>query len=170
MNIIEIWKSIPGFEDQYEVSDHGRVRSVDRTIILGDGQKRTYRGKILKPGRAKSGHLTVVLGRAAGSRTVHSLVLLAFVGPPPSGQEGRHLNGVPGDNRLGNLTYGTRGDNMRDVKHHGGRSNYKLSPDDVREIRSLFDTWSGVQLATFFGVSDAVISAIRHGRIHTDVT
>jgi hypothetical protein len=43
---------------------------------------------------------------------VHRLVLLAFVGPCPAGHEVLHLNHQPADNRLENLRYGTRSENI----------------------------------------------------------
>jgi hypothetical protein len=145
-----------GAGDEYAVSDLGRVANV-RT------------GRILRPGRTSSGHLTVVPGRQRGSRYVHVLVMETFVGVVPENYEVRHLDGDPGNNRLSNLAYGTRGDNMRDVKHHGGRSNYKLSPDDVRSIKDMLGRHKGRDLAWLFGVTEQVITAMKHGRIHTDV-
>jgi hypothetical protein len=50
---------------------------------------------------------------------VHSLVILAFVGPRPDGEQVRHLNGNPADNRLTNLAYGTQSQNQQDSLRHG---------------------------------------------------
>jgi hypothetical protein len=50
---------------------------------------------------------------------VHTLVLLTFVGPRPGGHECCHGNGDPSDNRLSNLRWGTRGENMEDCRRHG---------------------------------------------------
>lgn len=104
----EIWKSVPGFENQYDVSSQGRVRTF----------RRGANGRLLKPGRMPQGHLSVALGRG-NSQCVHKLVLLAFVGPPPKGYECLHGNGDPSDNRLENLRWGTRGENIRDAIRHG---------------------------------------------------
>jgi hypothetical protein len=60
----------------------------------------------------KSGHLSVAIGKG-NSRQVHQLVLEAFVGPCPEGYEVLHLNHEPSDNRLVNLKYGTRSENVR---------------------------------------------------------
>ena len=64
------------------------------------------------------GHLSVALGRG-NSRCVHELVLLAFVGAKPPKHECRHLNGDPADNRLENLAWGTRSENIKDAVAHG---------------------------------------------------
>lgn len=120
---MEIWKDIPGYEGRYQVSDQGRVRSCDRAIefpayTTGSGvyrgaSKRVFKGRVLKPGRVKSGHLSLPLGRPLIGRMVHQLVLLAFVGPCPAGHEVLHLNHDPADNRLSNLRYGTRSENLK---------------------------------------------------------
>jgi hypothetical protein len=104
----EIWKSIPGYEGCYEISDQGQVRSFQRYP----------QGRILRPGRMPSGHLSVALGRG-NSQCVHKLVLLAFVGVAPDKHECRHLNGNPADNRLENLCWGTRSENINDAVRHG---------------------------------------------------
>jgi hypothetical protein len=118
----EIWKPIPGYEGQYEVSDQGRVRSSTRLVMCEGTIKGSYfsvkQGRMLRPGRMPAGHLSVSLGRR-NSQCVHKLVLLAFVGPAPEGFECLHANGNPADNRLVNLRWGTRAENIRDAIRHG---------------------------------------------------
>jgi hypothetical protein len=117
----ELWRDIPGYEGRYQVSDHGRVRSVDhrvRLVARGTETTRLVRGRVLKPGPQKSGHLTVALGKG-NSKQVHAMVLLAFVGPYPAEQEVLHLDDDPTNNRLGNLEYGTRSQNMQLCVAHG---------------------------------------------------
>ena len=107
-DVNEIWKPIPGYEGKYEVSDQGRIRSF----------RRNPKGYLLKPGRMPEGHLSVSLGRK-NSQCVHKLVLLAFVGLAPDGHECCHNNGNPADNRLENLRWGTRSENIKDAVKHG---------------------------------------------------
>ena len=104
----EVWKAIPSYEGRYEVSDQGRVRSFCRDL----------QGHILKPGRMSSGHLSVALGRN-NSQCVHKLVLLTFIGAAPVRHECLHINGIPSDNRLCNLRWGTRSENILDAVRHG---------------------------------------------------
>lgn len=111
----EAWKDIPGFEGRYQVSDAGRVRSLPHRVRLVAHGKETTRlapGHLLKPGTKSSGHVSVAIGKG-NSRDVHRLVLEAFVGPCPDGCEVLHLNHNPADNRLENLRYGTRGENLK---------------------------------------------------------
>lgn len=112
---MEIWKDIPGYEGRYQVSNAGNVRSLAHRVRLVAHGKETTRlspGRILKPGPQQSGHLSVAIGKG-NSRQVHQLVLEAFVGPCPEGCEVLHLNHNPADNRLENLRYGTRSENLR---------------------------------------------------------
>lgn len=102
----EIWKNIPGYLGRYEVSDQGRVRSLDRTSShyrkCGTPSLRFFKGKLLTPALVASGHSSVTLekGRSQG---VHRLVLLAFTGASPKVAKDVHINGVRDDNRLVNL-------------------------------------------------------------------
>lgn len=121
---MENWKAVPGFEGRYEVSDLGNVRSVDhyvRLVAHGIETKRFSPGRVLRPGTTKSGHVSVAIGRG-NSRLVHQLVLEAFVGPRPDGYETLHMNHIPSDNRLANLKYGTRSENLAMDYAAGNRS------------------------------------------------
>lgn len=125
----EIWLPVPS-NPVYEVSDRGRVRSTD-TVVWG-GERAGWcrrKGRILKPGIASNGYPTIVLGRKIGTRTVHSLVAEAFLGPPPPGMEVRHKDGCRTNPRLENLEYGTRLDNINDAMAHGTRG-----PELYREV------------------------------------
>ena len=111
------WKFIPGFEESYEVSDTGEVRSCDR---VSGGRK--YVGKTLRPSTSKRGYKRVNLhkgGAAPRTYTVHTAVLEAFVGPRPEGLVCRHLDGDPSNNKVGNLEWGTPTENMLDKARHG---------------------------------------------------
>jgi hypothetical protein len=116
--MLEEWRDVPHYAG-YQVSTSGRVRSKDRQAIRSASTRCysfsvTLKGRILSPGKTKSGHLTVSLGRG-NTRCVHPLVLEAFfVGPRSKEQiDVLHLNGNPADNRLENLRYGTRSENIR---------------------------------------------------------
>lgn len=117
----ERWLPIPGYEGFYEVSDLGRVRSVDRTFVTARGQRRTYKGKLLKPYLANNGYLTVGLKRQCSvkRRTIHSLVVEAFIGPRPDGMEVLHRDGNKTNPVLTNLHYGTKSENAYDTVRHG---------------------------------------------------
>lgn len=179
----ETWKPVVGFEGQYEVSDFGRVRSLDRTseyqrLDQYSGRlltiRRHHRGHFLQPSASKSGHLSVVLGRG-NTRQVHTLVLEAFVGPCPAGHEGCHGDDIPSNNNLSNLRWDTRSANLHDAVRNGVKSvgerqwNAKLKDADIPVIRGLFETTSYAEIARRYGVAESTIRQIRDGRAWTHV-
>lgn len=112
----ERWLPIPG-HDGYEVSDLGRVRSLDRVILKRDGRRQTVHGRTLRAWPEK-GYLSVHLG--TGPRyLVHRLVLEAFVGPCPPLMEALHGNGDRANACLNNLRWGTPSENAHDRIRHG---------------------------------------------------
>ena len=120
--MIENWKPVVG-QDGYEVSDIGRVRSVDRTISFerhGSIVYRKLRGRMRKLQRDDEDcHLFVMLGDQ--KMYVHRMVLEAFAGPCPEGHECRHADDVKHHNYLQNLSWGTRSQNVKDAYDNGRR-------------------------------------------------
>ena len=151
---MERWSDILG-HPRYEVSDVGRVKNKET-------------GRVLRPGRQSSGHVSVVLGRG-NTRTVHSLVAEAFCGPRRPGFEVRHLDGDPSNNRLTNLAWGTRGENNRDKKYHAGQKN-RMTLQAARAAKAdLLAGFPQRAVAAKFGISKSAAYAISAGKFHTDV-
>jgi hypothetical protein len=165
----ERWLPVPieGCEGYYEVSDLGRARSLDhRAQWRGQGWY-VKRGRILKATPTTRGYLHVTVSSFRDGKRkhltplIHRLVLEAFVGPCPEGQEARHGPGGQLDNRLVNLCYGTKVQNAQDKRRDGTyvegtiSVNAKLTEDIVRECRSRYAAGDGdtVSLAREFGVS-----------------
>ncbi len=117
----EIWKPVIGHEGQYEVSDLGRVRSVDRLVDARPGVRRIQWGRVRAQVTMKSGHKQITLwtGNRARGVLVHRLVLDAFSGPCPDGMEACHADGNPGNNRIANLRWDSRSENRYDSVRHG---------------------------------------------------
>lgn len=163
----EVWRDIPGYEGKYQVSTEGRVRSLDRYVRAGKNGKgmRKVNGRVLRPGRyCKSGHVSVVLGKGTPGKPVHQLVALAFLGPRPRGLDICHNDGNPSNNRLSNLRYDTRTNNILDTYKNGGAWR-KTTVEQVKEVRerlALGDT--GASIARRVGVSEQTVSAIKTGR------
>lgn len=117
----ETWRPVVGYEGLYEVSSKGAVRSVERVVVRSNGRKHRVASKVRSLATMPKGHLRVTLIRDGQPRThtVHALVLSAFSGPRPEGAVARHLNGVPSDNRIVNLQWGTASENQLDAVAHG---------------------------------------------------
>lgn len=126
----ENWRDVPGYEGAYEVSDLGRVRSLDRFIAFDHPTRPGLwrRGRMRRTPVGNHGYPTVSLTctrHRQRARLVHRLVLEAFVGPCPPGMEACHNNGDRTDSRLVNLRWDTSTENNRDTVRHG-RSPGKL--------------------------------------------
>ena len=165
----ERWAPVPGWGDFYQVSNLGRVRSLDREHDDHRGRW-VRRGRVLKQSIDREGYRRVNLMRDGkrAPRTVHRLVLEGFVGPRPEGHQCRHLNGDAGDNRLENLAWGTPRENYADRRRHGriGRRDRGrlLTRDQAREIRRRREAGERCKdLAAEFGVSGQLVSAIGCG-------
>ena len=124
----EQWRDVVGYSGYYEVSNLGRVRSVDRIIPYVNGTPRKLKGRILQSNpTGRYGHLAVNLSKKGTTHTitVHQLVAATWIGPCPDGQQVRHgLNGVT-DNSISNLCYGTRSEDGLDRRRdgtHGGKA------------------------------------------------
>jgi hypothetical protein len=119
---IEQWKPVVGFEGLYEVSDFGRVRSMERIVPHATGGRLTLPMRILVGSkRAQQKYPMVNLWRMnkQHAKYVHALVLEAFVGPRPPKHDACHADGSKDNNSLSNLRWGTRKENMQDAVRHG---------------------------------------------------
>ena len=162
----EIWKDIPNYEGFYEVSNKGRVRSLDRKFVRSNGRKATYKSRILKCSPSPVGYPVASLSKQGKISIcyVHALVLLAFVGPRPKNYECRHLDDIKTNNHLDNLCWGTAQENADDrIKNETvprGEQHYnaKLSDQDIRNIRK--DKRIRREIAKDYGVTRECINNI----------
>jgi hypothetical protein len=125
------WAPIPGYSG-YEASDEGEVRSVPRTVSTIRGTW-TYRGRPIRGGRDRKGRRMAAItsdDRVSRSYSIGTLVLMAHVGPRPTGLEVCHNNGDCSDDRLSNLRWDTHLENMRDIGRHGSHGNTKKTHCD----------------------------------------
>lgn len=120
----EDWRFVvtPKFiSDHYIVSDQGRVASLPRYRVYEQGGSvkhgKFLPGRIMRPGRQPSGHLTItIVYKKEKFRThVHRLVAWTFLGPQPAEHYVRHLDGNPSNNAVTNLRYGLPWDNITDT-------------------------------------------------------
>lgn len=132
--------------------------------------------------RNKYGHQNLDLYLDNGLRqkkSVHRLVLEAFVGPCPDGMEACHNDGNPRNNRLDNLRWDTPSSNMQDKKKHGtnnhGEKNLsaKLTAEQVIQLRLIHvrgdSTNNAGKLAKKFGVDESTIRDAVYGRTWQDL-
>lgn len=170
--IKEIWKAVPS-ATSYEVSNLGRVRSLDRVVTSKNGIKKRLKGRMLSPALSV-GYPSVQLGRGNIVK-VHILVAEAFLGPRPEGMYVCHNNSDRTDARLSNLRYDTPQNNQRDRRAAGTLTNgekhpaAKLCQSSVSVIRECLNQGHlQADLAEKFGVSPSTISNIKRNKVWTD--
>lgn len=165
----ELWRPISNFP-AYQVSDLGRVRSLDRTVsFIREGVKRTsfLRGKILKATIGGNGYLQVSLSQNAeiSNCSVHVLVAGAFKGPRPAGLNVLHEDGNKLNCRASNLYHGTQIDNAQDAIRHGTLArgervgSAKLTIAEVRIIRTARGQYA--EIAARFDISPSNVGMIK---------
>ena len=104
----EIWKPIKGYEGLYEVSNLGRVKSLDRSFINKAGWRTTSQGKILAPLMKKGYcHIALCKNNKARHHRVNRLVAEAFIPNPHNYPQVNHKDENPLNNRVDNLEWCT---------------------------------------------------------------
>ena len=176
----EVWKDVVGYEGYYQVSDYGRVRSLDREVPLGKSTKK-IKGKIRKQVLHNLGYpmLNLYKNKEAKGCLVHRLVALHFVDNVNGYQEINHINGIKDDNRATNLEWCTRSQNLKHARDTGltkqtgtDSSLAKLTKDEVLKIRKTYEKDSSITyevLASAFNVGASTIGRVVRREVYQNV-
>jgi hypothetical protein len=180
----EQWKPIRGYEGLYEVSNMGRVKSLDQVSYRSNGITMCYirqKGRLLKGrlvgSKKKKQYLGVLLCRNGKqeNKKIHRLVAEAFIPNPNNYPQIDHIDGNKTNNTVSNLEWVTNEENMRRSWEKGLRSycgenspRAKLTQSEVDEIRNTYVPgvrgFGRKSLAKKYHVSENAIKAITEGR------
>lgn len=171
--ILETWLPVVGWENFYEISSYGNVRSIGRK---NHRNARYFSGKDVKKLVSSVGYYVVNL-TGNGSRKqvfIHKMVLEAFVGPRPYKHDACHNDGNKLNCNLSNLRWDTRKSNHQDKKKHGTyqegprANNIKLTEQQVIELFLTKKTYS--ELAKQFCISKSTVQKIKRRQTWSCVT
>ena len=113
---MEEWRDIKGYEGIYQVSDMGRVRSLDRIVPREKGGAMKWKGRMLSLGLSKSSYYIVSLWKDGKGKSynVHQLVMESFTSHVVNGWDLviDHIDNDPTNNNLSNLQLITHGENV----------------------------------------------------------
>lgn len=141
----EQWKKVVGF-DGYEVSNQGRVRSLDRHVRTCNTPRtkwttRKVKGQIIAQQKRKRGYMFVYIRRETKnySCAVHRLVGQAFIDNPESKPCINHMDSNPSNNCVNNLEWCTHQENMRHAAD-AGRMRSVSGPGEKSPASKLVDS------------------------------
>lgn len=160
---MEIWADIKGFEGHYQVSNHGRVKSIERQVSCRGNSKRTIQDSIRTPvyNKANKAYSIRLVAKAKKKHClIADLVAQAFVENPNNLPKLIHIDGNKLNDHASNLAYV---DNMgryvaaqfKTKKHH------KLTDFDritIKKRRSANETYRSI--ASDYGISITTVSNI----------
>ena len=169
----ERWKDIIGYEGYYQVSSHGRVKSLSRKVNGGNNIRNT-KEIILKQKPNKYGYSRIILGFEGNlkAKNVHRLVAEAFIDNTLNKPCVNHIDGDKFNNKLENLEWCTYKENVIHAISTGltdGKNNAILSKEQVVKIRELLKKgWRQKDIAASFNISKTTVGNINTGKTYKD--
>lgn len=164
----EQWKSIKGYEGLYEVSNLGRVRSLDRLVKYNGFVKKD--SQIIKPATSCNGYLFVCLYNQTQKRILylHKLVAENFIPNPYKRSVINHIDEIKSNNEYINLEWCTTSDNvLHSIKtgtsYHNGMSygRSKVNAEQAISIRLSYESGASLSvLANQYSMTKSGISNI----------
>ena len=168
----EEWKDIRGFEGRYQVSNFGRIRSVNHYAKIKNGNTRIVVGKILKQWKTCNGYMFVKMW-SNGKRknlAVHRLVAMAFIENPNNFLLVNHKDEIKNNNIFFNLEwcnhsynalYGTCQTRLNKYK----QKSVEMLDKNTKEVVNVFNSMK--KAAETLGICKEQISSVCRGKRKT---
>ena len=120
----EIWKPIIGYENLYQVSNLGKIKSLKRNIIL-------------KPSHNRKGYLQIILYKNKNKKVgrIHRLVAEAFIPNENNFTDVNHIDGNKHNNKVENLEWCNRSYNLKHAYENGLRPTIKQLCEEIENLK-----------------------------------
>jgi len=161
---MEIWLDVIGYEGYYQVSNIGRVKSLERKVVC-NSSFRIAKGYMLNAGSDKDGYLKVVLSKDRLRKTVsiHRIQAIAFIPNPLKKPCVNHKNGIKYDNNLSNIEWVTVSENAKHAHKMGllsTKNGAKVTEKEVLEIRKIGKSMLQKEIAKIYNIHSSTIGYI----------
>jgi len=175
-NMKEEWEDIKGYEGRYQVSNMGRVKSLERTVIDEAGRKRHLKERILKPKTERNGYLRVNLCNGSGKKKdffIHRLVCEAFHKNPKNKPCVNHIDENKTNNSVSNLEWCTIAENINYGTRNArvGKAIAKANSKPVGQYTrdgELVKVWQSTrEVQRQLGFDQGTISKVARGKLKT---
>lgn len=149
----EIWKDIHGYEGMYQVSNLGRVKSIDRVVVKSDGTLFRLKSRIMKPYSHTYMYVRLTKDGKNRSYSIHRLVCEAFHPNPNNYPCVNHKDNNPLNNYVGNLEWCTYAYN-----NNYGTHSQRLSDTMVEKYGVAIDVYTkrGEYIKSYSSIRDAI--------------
>ena len=175
---MEIWKPIISYEDSYEVSNWGRIKSKERFFLRKNNIKPYHKKeRILKIQNNGNGYYFINLSKNNNVviHYVHRLVALHFLDSPNNKPTVNHKDGDKSNNHVDNLEWNTNSENQIHALKQGllipkgavgvRNTKAKLKDTDILFIREkLSEGMRGTDIAKIFNICKTTISSIKNNK------
>lgn len=165
-----MWKEIPGTNGAYMANDEtGEIRSTDRYGTDG----RRLKGKILIPWKQNSGYdvVTLYVNNISRNYLVHRLIAKTFLEELPGKTDVNHIDGNKSNNKVSNLEYVTRSENIRHCVARNAFSHRvsRYHPVHMLDMEGIYQqSFDSIkEAAEYVGVSTMQIQYALQGKSHS---
>jgi hypothetical protein len=166
---MEIWKDIEGYENKYQISNIGNVKSLARNAMWDTGSF-SMPERLMKLQKHNRGYRFVMLTKDKTTKLflIHRLVAKAFISNPNNLKTVNHIDFDKTNNKVENLEWMSHLDNIKHFVKLGTKQKQigsngpmaKFTDSDIIKIREMVKTIKQADIARIYNIGTDVISRI----------